>query len=84
MVLPPEAVEAVAQRAAEIVLGQLRNAQPNQSPWLAGAAAAAAYLGVPRARVYRRLGEIPHHRNGSRLMFRRDELDRWLTTQRER
>jgi excisionase family DNA binding protein len=76
-------VEAIAQRAAEIAIADLRRSNGDCSPWLSGAGAAADYLGVPRARVYKRLAKIPHHRDGARLMFRRDDLDAWLEGQRE-
>jgi excisionase family DNA binding protein len=42
--------------------------------------AAAEHLACPRSRVYA-LGaarRIPHRRDGSRLLFRRSELDAWL------
>lgn len=54
------------------------------SPWLAGAHAAADYLGWPRERVYKRLHDLPHYRDGNRLMFRREELDEWIAGGRER
>jgi excisionase family DNA binding protein len=84
--LPAEVVEAIAQRAAAIVLAQHDNVEANGTPWLSGARAAADYLGWPRERIYKRVaaGELPHYREGDRLMFRRDELDRWLADHRER
>lgn len=81
--LPPEVIEAIAQRASELVLAHLRRSDVATSPWLAGARAAAEYLGWPRQRVYKRLTELPHHKHGARLMFRRDDLDAWLEHQRE-
>jgi hypothetical protein len=70
-------VEAVAERAAEIVLHRLREERPPPSDWLYGAKAAAEHLGWPVKRVSNRLREIPHHRNGSRLVFNRRELDEY-------
>jgi hypothetical protein len=81
--LPPEAVEAIAARAATIVLEQLAF-RDGGSPWLSGAKAAADYLGWPRERIYKRLGELPHFKDDGRLMFRRDELDRFVEERRER
>jgi excisionase family DNA binding protein len=81
--LPPEAIEAIAHRASELVLAELRRSQGAAAPWLAGAQAAADYLDVPRGRIYKQLAEIPHHRHGARLMFRRDDLDAWLERHRE-
>jgi hypothetical protein len=81
--LGPDAVEAVAQRAAEIVLERIA-AGETSSPWLSGAKAAADYLGWPRERVYKRLRELPHFKDDGRLMFRRAELDRFVEERRER
>ena len=79
---PPEALEAIAARAAEIALARLE-ADAAPTPWLSGADAIADYLGWPRERVYKRLAEIPHVRHGNRIMARREELDRWLEGYRE-
>jgi excisionase family DNA binding protein len=81
--VPAEWIEAVAQRAAELVLVEVRQVALGGTPWLAGAQAAADYLGVPRNRIYKHRADIPHHRQGARLMFRRDDLDAWLERQRE-
>ena len=81
--LSPNAVDAIAQRAAEIVLERF-DADRDSSPWLSGAAAAGEYLGWPRERVYKRVHELPHHRHGNRLMFRREDLDDWVESHRER
>jgi hypothetical protein len=52
------------------------------SPWLYGAKTAAEYLGWPTKRVYNRLHQIPHRRDGSRLLFNRGELDAWVSDHR--
>jgi len=41
---------------------------------------AARYLGWPRKRLYNLVStrEIPHRKQGNRLLFNRRELDRWL------
>jgi excisionase family DNA binding protein len=83
VIVPSEAIEAVAERAAQLVLAELRRSDAGRSPWLAGAQAAADYLGMPRARIYKQLATIPHYRHGARLMFRRDDLDAWLERRRE-
>ena len=51
-----------------------------RSPWLS-LARAAAYLDLPRGRLYKlsAAGAIPHYKQDGRLLFRRDELDRWLS-----
>lgn len=57
-----------------------------RSPWLRVASAAAS-RGRPRQRLYRLTarGEIPRYKQEGRLLFRRDELDAWLSpaTRRE-
>lgn len=77
--VPDELVERIAQRAAEIVA---ERQQPADDGWLRGAEAIAAYIGSPRSRVYALAGtrpsRIPVHRDGSALLARRSELDRWL------
>ena len=80
LTVPPAMLEAVAERAAAIVLERLAELEvtTERSPWLTGAAAAAEYLGWPTERVYKKLRDVPHHRHGSRLMFRRDELDAYI------
>jgi hypothetical protein len=79
--LSAEAVERIAESAAEIVLARLRDEGLRERPtWLYGAEAAAAYLGWPRKRVYNRLSELPHHRDGSRLVFSTSELDAFLAS----
>jgi excisionase family DNA binding protein len=76
--IPPELVEVIAARAADIL--EERQAHRGDPRWLYGAKAAAEYLGWPVKRVHNRVqaGELPHHPNGSRLCFRTDELDRYL------
>jgi hypothetical protein len=75
--IPEEWIERVAERAAALVVEQLAVASET-SPWLSGARAAAEYLGWPTERVYKNLSDLPHYRHGSRLMFRREELDRCI------
>jgi Helix-turn-helix domain len=76
--IPDEVLEAVAVRAAEIVLERLRKQPANR--WLYGAKAAADYLGWPVKRVHNKVttGGLPHHRSGGRLMFSTTELDRGI------
>ena len=76
LAVPPEFVEAVAQRAAALVADRL---QQRTAPYL-DVAGAAAYLACPRSRIYSLVsaGRIPVRRDGSRLLFRAAELDDWL------
>ncbi|HEX5527224.1 MAG TPA: excisionase family DNA-binding protein [Solirubrobacterales bacterium] len=73
--LPADVLDAVAERAAEIVLERLGEPTPS-SPWL-DVAGAAEYIAAPVSRIYALVSanRIPHHRDGSRLLFHRDELD---------
>ena len=72
--IPPEVVEAIAQRAAEIVAGN-----PVAEPWLTHEQAA-AHLGISASQLYslvsRRNG-LPHTKEGSRTYYRASELDAW-------
>lgn len=72
--LPAELFEAIADKAAEIVRRELR-----PDPYLK-VEEAAAYLACPPSRIYALVsaGRIPHHRDGSRLLFRHPELDAWI------
>lgn len=88
LALPPELVDAIAERAAEIVLERLREERQAGGPrWLYGAKAAADYLGWPLGRVQKATAAnaIPCHRQveAGRVSYRTDELDAWLEEQRE-
>jgi excisionase family DNA binding protein len=70
--LPDELVEAIAQRAAEIVVEELGDG----SPWLTREAAA-RYLSLPVSRLEKDK-QIPCYREGRRVLYHRDELDAYL------
>jgi excisionase family DNA binding protein len=72
-----DAVERVALRVAELLAGQL--APADRSPWL-DVGEAAGYLRCKPKRIYDLVSQrrIPVHRDGSRVLFRRDELDAYL------
>lgn len=74
--LQPEVVEAIAQRAAELVADQ---APPAARPWL-DVDGAAEHLACPKSRIYAltSAGRIPHHKDGSRNLYSPDELDAWV------
>jgi excisionase family DNA binding protein len=78
--IPPEFVEQLAQRAAEILRDQQSASGPE--PWL-DVQAAADHLSCPKSRIYALVSarRIPHHRDGSRLLFRTDELDKWIVNE---
>jgi excisionase family DNA binding protein len=67
----------VLDRIADRVLVQLE--PPNGSPWM-NLNTAAEYLDWSPKRLYNLVAsnEIPHRKQGNRLLFNRQELDRWL------
>lgn len=83
VVLNGTAVPVKLEREA---LATIAAALPDRdgSPWLAGAQAAADYLGVSPQRVYKRLHLLPHRKDGGLLVFHKGELDEYLEGCRER
>jgi excisionase family DNA binding protein len=78
LTVPPELLEAVAERAAEMLAERLEvGARPE--PWLT-VDQAAEHLACPKSRIYALVSarRIPHRKDGSRLLFRASELDAWL------
>ena len=65
-----ELMQAIAARAAELVLDSLGG---RSSPWLTRGEAA-EYLGLPLSRLEKDR-RIPCHRDGGRVLYHRDELD---------
>jgi excisionase family DNA binding protein len=43
-----------------------------------------AYIGLSERTIRKHLPEIPHFRVGSKLLFRKSELDAWILRYRER
>jgi excisionase family DNA binding protein len=76
LALPAELVELVAERAAELVAARVASAPEG---WI-GVVEAAEHLACPRSRVYALVsaGRIPHAKDGSRLLFKRSQLDAWV------
>jgi excisionase family DNA binding protein len=73
LAFPDELIEAIAERAAELVVEQLER---QSSPWLTRAQAA-RYLGLPLSRLEKDR-TIPCHREGRRVLYHRSELDAFL------
>jgi excisionase family DNA binding protein len=73
LALPPELVEAVAVRVAELL------GEREADPWLT-VERAAAYIGATPQRVYdlRREGKLPRTGDGRRALIRRSALDAYL------
>lgn len=76
LVFPDPLVERIARRAAELVSAEI----PAQADRWLDVQGAADHLACPKSRIYALVHqrEIPHHRDGSRLLFRRGELDAWV------
>src|SRR4051794_6619069 len=81
-----ELLDYLAERLAEVLAPRLaREAQSadgeQRSPWM-GIERAAAHLDWPKQRLYKlsASGEIPHYKHEARLLFHREELDRWLAS----
>jgi hypothetical protein len=79
LALPDEVLEALAQRVAAILADR---EAPAADGWLRGADAIASYIDAPRSRVYALATcnppRIPVERDGSSLLARRSDLDRWI------
>lgn len=73
-----ELLEQIAERAAQMVTE--RQAEPVAGGWLRGAEKIAEYIDCSTSRVYSLVSakRIPVHHDGSALIARRSELDRWL------
>lgn len=74
---PPDLVERIAERAAEIVAA--REGIGTGDGWLT-VAECAEYLRCSTGRVYQLVSarRIPFQKDGSRVLFRRSTLDRWV------
>jgi excisionase family DNA binding protein len=79
--IPPDLVEAIAQRVAELTREPIREACAPGSPWL-DFNAAASYLGFSHDTLYKLTAAraIPCRKKagGQGLRFQRQELDSWM------
>lgn len=75
--VPPELVEAIAGKVAEMVAAQA----PEQPDPYMRIEEAAEYLRCPISRIrdLKDQGKLRHYRDGRRLLFRRADLDAALT-----
>lgn len=82
LTLPPEALDALAERVADILeeRGALPAASGSEDEWLRGADAIAAYLGCSRSRIYALTSarRLPVQKDGAALVARRSDLDRFI------
>jgi excisionase family DNA binding protein len=77
--LPPDVVELIAERAAEILAERQVTTASAASPWLS-TAGAAEYMACTTGRVHDLVAArvLRPRRDGRRLLFKRDELDAYL------
>lgn len=75
--LDDDALEALADRLAPRLASRLERG--DSGGWL-DVNAAAAYLSCPQSRLYALVSarRVPFCKDGSRLLFRADELDEWV------
>ena len=73
-----ETLAALAERLLPFLAVRIDH-QPRAVAWL-DVGGAAKHLACPRSRIYALVSahRIPHHKDGSRLLFRREELDEWV------
>ncbi len=76
--LPNDLVQDIAERAAALVIE--RQGTATEDGWLRGVERIASYIDSPTSRVYAlsSAGRLPVERDGSALIARRSEMDRWL------
>jgi excisionase family DNA binding protein len=76
--IPPELLDAVAQRAADLVVERLRSTR-TESPYLS-VAEAADYLRAKPQRIYDLLSSrrLTRFKDGSRVLLLREELDSYV------
>ena len=73
--------DATLDNLAELLAPRLAARLPagSPTPWL-DVEQAAMHLACPKSRLYALVSarRVPHHRDGSRLLFDRAELDEWV------
>jgi excisionase family DNA binding protein len=83
LTFPAELVDAIAERVVEVLDERAALAGQGPEPWIT-VDEAAAYIGKPKSRLYDLAaeGSVPHARDGRSVLFRRSELDAYLTAHR--
>lgn len=81
LAIPDDVVERIAERAAEIMADRQSCRSEDDNGYL-DVDGAAAFLACPKSRIYALVSakRIPHHRDGSRLLFDRAELRAWVAS----
>jgi excisionase family DNA binding protein len=81
LTVPPELLDAIAERVAALLRPTLQDQPAPLSPWL-DVDGACAYTGLGKDALYKLTAAraIPCRKkaNGQGLRFRRDELDAWM------
>jgi excisionase family DNA binding protein len=79
LTIPEEAIEALARRVAELVGQQTGSADDTRGGWL-DVKSAAAYLGTTQDAIRSavRRQQLPGKRGNGRVLFTREELDRYV------
>lgn len=77
---PPELIEQIAVRAAELIEARQGAAPAATDDGYLDVAGAADFLACPTSRIYSLVSakRLPHHRDGSRLLFDRAELREYV------
>jgi excisionase family DNA binding protein len=82
LTLPPELVEAIAQRVAELLKPILAHKKDEAEDVIFDVPSLAEYLKVTSKWIYERthLKEIPYIKVNGLLRFRKRDIDKWLNT----
>jgi excisionase family DNA binding protein len=77
--LPDELLDVLAERVAAKLASEAQAPEPDGFLDVAGAA---EFLACPKSRIYALVsaGRLPHHKDGSRLLFDRGELRAYVHT----
>jgi len=77
--LPDIVLEELVAQVTQRVLSALKTS-PDEGGWIRGATAAAQYIDCPVSRIYALTSQdaLPHHKDGSALVFRKAELDAFI------
>jgi excisionase family DNA binding protein len=82
LTLPPELVEAIAQRVVELLKPILAHRKTETEDTIFDVQGLAEYLKVSKKWIYERtqLKEIPHIKVDGLLRFRKRDIDKWLNS----
>jgi excisionase family DNA binding protein len=82
LILPPELVEAIAQRVVELLKPILAHRKSETEDVIFDVQSLAKYLKVSKKWIYERtqLKEIPHIKVNGLLRFRKRDIDKWLNS----